>query len=169
MCAANMYTPSPLSKLKFRAVVRTHSMRTWTCAGMDMDGRTDGRTDGRMDGWLAGWQASMFLCICVCVCGTASVHSANSNQHPPQDKPGVQGWDRAQRKHACASWQGGPAINTYALPNLEPHELVRPATRARADESTRAGIRARWRDILASEATQEPQEGSSRTDPSLQY
>ena len=94
--------------------------------------------------------------FCVCVCGTAWVHSANSIQHPPQDKPGVQGWDPAQRKHACASWQGRPPRNQYkyTLPNLEPHELVGPATRTRADESTRAGIRARRRDILASEATQ---------------
>ena len=70
------------------------------------------------------------------MCGTAWVHSASSNQHPPQDKSGIQGWDPAQRKHACASWQGRPR-NQYkhALPNLEPHELVRPATRSRADES----------------------------------
>ena len=131
------------------------------------------------------------------------MHSANSNQHPPQDKPGVQGWEPAQRKHEegrgrgwgrgeenrrypglvvleceaftkapsyltevtmLSQWQGRPR-NQYkhALPNLEPHELVRPA-RTRADESTRAGRRARRRDI-ASEASEK---GSSRTDPSLQ-
>ena len=45
----------------------------------------------------------------------------------PQDKPGHQGWDP---KHTCASWQGRPCNpDKHALSNLEPRELVRPATR----------------------------------------
>ena len=74
--------------------------------------------------------APLFCFVCVWDGLAAWVRSANSNQHPPQDKPGVQSWDPAQRKHACASWQGRPRNqHKHAQSNLE------PATRA--DEPTR--------------------------------
>ena len=108
----------------------------------------------------------LFVCLFVCVWDGLGALS----QFQPASRTG-QTWGSGlgpcsaqAHKHVPTSWQGRPRNqHKHALLNLESHELVRPA-RIRAEESTRAGIRARRRDSQRGNP-----KGSSRTDLPLQY